>query len=221
MSARERAAGDDRAKKGSTDLVTAKSPSTTKSPVDSFKSDLIEAYTSSHFVHNSWYVRYHLEIVEKIAAELTDLYREADTVLVTALVWLHDLGKTINRADQYRLTLTEGRKKLLAAGFDNSFTDRVITYAEILDKKIDLHTAPLEVQIVSSADGCAHFVGPFFSLWWWENSQKPFGELMTDNKLKALKDWNSKIVLPEARAAFEGRFHVVLEQCGDIPDRFL
>jgi HD domain len=208
-------------RKTGNNLLVAQSPSVRWNLIRSLKKDLIEAYTSVSFVHHEWYVRYHLEIVEKIALELVEKYREADREVVLALVWLHDYGKTIDRRNQYQLTVTEGRKKLLAAGFEESFADLVVRYADLLDRKIDLPAAPIEVQIVSSADGCAHFVGPFFQLWWWENAHKPFHELMADNQRKALKDWNKKIVLPEACAAFESRFRVVMEQCGDMPDHFL
>jgi hypothetical protein len=192
-----------------------------KGMIEGLRNDLIQAYSRTTFIHHEWYVRYHLEIVEKIAIELAGKYHEADQDLVLALVWLHDYGKTIDPQNQYQLTLTEGRKKLIAAGFDDSFTEQVVRYVDLLDKKVDLENAPIEVQIVSSADGCSHFVGPFFQLWWWENAQKPYPELMANNRMKALKDWNKKIVLPEACAAFEGRFRLVLEQCGEMPSRFL
>jgi hypothetical protein len=135
-----------------------------KGMIEGLRNDLIQAYSRTTFIHHEWYVRYHLEIVEKIAIELAGKYHDADQDLVLALVWLHDYGKTIDPQNQYQLTLTEGRKKLIAAGFDDSFTN---------------------------------------------------------NRMKALKDWNKKIVLPEACAAFEGRFRLVLEQCGEMPSRFL
>ena len=147
----------------------------------------------------------------------------ADPDLVSVLVWLHDYGKTIDPARQYELTLSEGRALLDEFGCPAEVTERVVAYLEMIDRsaELDLTTAPIEVQIVSSADGCAHFVGPFFHLWWWEHAGTPYQELMAENRRKMVKDWTRKIVLPEARAAFEGRYRFLREQAGDLPDRFL
>jgi hypothetical protein len=199
----------------------AQPSATRKTLIADLREKLVGAYSRGNFIHHEWYVRYHMEIVEKIADELTGIYPDADRDLVSVLVWLHDYGKTIDPHNQHQLTLTEGRATLTAIGFDDAFTDRVVHYLDLVDKKLDLPNAPIEVRIVSSADGCAHFVGPFFTLWWWENPGIPYRELMAGNRRKALKDWTTKIVLPEARNAFEDRMKLVLEQCGTIPDRFL
>jgi hypothetical protein len=44
---------------------------------------------------------------------------------------------------------------------------------------------------------------------------------MQDNIKKATKDWNKKMVLPEVRKAFEKRYKFLLEQRGQMPERFL
>ena len=170
-----------------------------------------------------WYVKYHLELVERIANELLSVYTSADRELVQTLVWIHDYGKMITSVDDRKATLVQGRQMLLDIGFGTTFVDRVIEYVDIMDRNasIDLRHSPIEVKIVSSADGCSHLVGPFFHLWFWENSTKPFEELMDSNRHKAEAAWERKIVLPEAREAFHARHQVVMELNGNLPEHFL
>lgn len=187
------------------------------------KAQVSEAAANPDFVHHRWFVKWHLEIVEKIAFELLEFYPNADKDLVEVMAWMHDYGKILDFDNQYQTTLTKGKELLRNQGFTEDFVNTVIDNIELLDNKmnVDLHNAPIEVQIVSSADGCSHMVGPFMSVWWLENANKSFEELMMDNKKKLDKDWNRKIVLPEARKAFEDRYKYIQEQSGNLPEKFL
>jgi hypothetical protein len=96
-----------------------------------------------------------------------------------------------------------------------------------MDKKLtlDLTKAPIEVQIVSSADGCSHMVGPFFKIFWNTEIDKDFAgqtldEMLARDLAKLEKDWSRKIVLPEARAAFQKYYEVSICQSGKLPDKF-
>lgn len=197
--------------------------------IDAFKAHIREASSSPDFVHHKWFVKWHLEIVERIALELAEKYPEANRDLVEVMAWLHDYGKILVGFDnQYETTQQAGHEKLIGLGFSADFVEKVLKYVEILDKKleVDLHEAPIEVQIVSSADGCSHLVGPFMQIFWNERSDKTFAgkeyeELMQLNIAKANKDWTRKIVLPEARAAFESRYKHILETSGQLPKKFL
>jgi hypothetical protein len=194
-----------------------------QSKIEAFKQHVRDVSANPEFVHYKWFVKWHLEIVERIAFELCDQYPEADHDLVAVMVWLHDYGKILDFDHEYETTLTEGPKRLAELGFPEDFAHKAVSYIETLDKKLelDLHDAPIEVQIVSSADGCSHMVGPFMHLWWYEHPDKPFEELMADNLRKVEKDWNHKIVLPEARAAFEARYQFICEQSDELPGKFL
>lgn len=192
-----------------------------------FKNHVIEASSNPAFLHHKWFVKWHLEVVEKISLELCDYYPDANRDLVHLMAWLHDYGKILDFDNEYSKTLTAGREKLVELGFSSDTTDKAIGYIEILDKKleIDLHEAPIEVQIVSSADGCSHMTGPFLEIFWNEATDatfagKTFEELMALNLAKVEKDWKHKIVLPEARRAFESRYQFHKQQAGQLPDKY-
>lgn len=196
--------------------------------IQSFKEHVRQIAANPGFTHHKWFVQWHLEIVERIAKELLVHYPQADADLVEVMVWLHDYGKILDFDNQYETTLVAGKAKLLELGFDAEFVQKAIDNIEILDRKLelDLKQAPIEVQIVSSADGCSHMVGPFMYTIWHEGTDstypgKTMEELMAMNIAKTNKDWDKKITLPEARRAFESRHQHLLELAGELPDRFL
>jgi hypothetical protein len=191
--------------------------------LETLKTSVIESASEPGFKHHDWYIDYHMLIVEQIARELLFSYPEADKELVMVLVWLHDYGKILSFEDDKSATLREGRAKLDELGYPAAFIDKAIDYASIIDRKLelDLAGAPIEVRIVSSADGCSHLVGPFMAIYMRDYATKSLDELLTDNSNKAVKDWTRKIVLPEARKAFESRYAMSMEQAGNLPDRYL
>lgn len=192
-----------------------------------FRQHVIETSSNPKFIHHKWFVKWHLEIVDRLAKELLDFYPDADKELVEVMVWLHDYGKTLDFDNQYSTTLTAGKDKLTELGFPDKFVEKAVNYIEILDKKLEvkISEAPIEVQIVSSADGCSHMVGPFLYIFWHEGTDKTFTgkslDELTELTIKKIeKDWSYKIVLPEARKAFEVRRNFLLEQNGNLPEKF-
>ncbi|MFA6268616.1 MAG: HD domain-containing protein [archaeon] len=190
-------------------------------PIKKFKACVVEAASNPNFIHHKWFVKWHLELVDKLASELCDIYKSADRDLVELLVWLHDYGKILDFDKEHETTLLKGKQKLLELGFPKPTILKAIKYVELMDKKDKLDKAPIEVKIVSSADGAAHLIGPFFPIHWYENPKTGIEELMQGHISKALSDWNKKIVLPEIKKAFKTRHEFLLETNGKLPKHFL
>jgi hypothetical protein len=196
--------------------------------IEAFKQHVIIESANPDFLHHKWFVKWHLEVVQKIACELCDRHPEADRDMVELMVWLHDYGKILDFDNEYAKTLVAGPEKLHELGLPPEFIETAVKFVDMTDKKleIDLRQAPLEVKIISTADGCSHLAGPFLKIFWHEGTDKTFTnktleELMAENLRKAKVDWQYKIVLPEARAAFEERFKFICEQSGELPTNFL
>lgn len=189
--------------------------------IKQFKKIVIQAAKRPSFVHHEWFIKYHLNIVEHIALETCTLYPQADKNLVLLLVWFHDYGKIIDFYHEHEITYAAGKKRLLELGFSPALIKKVARYTTIFDKKTLIKHAPIEVQIVSSADGAAHLIGPFYSLYWKEYYQQSQETLMKENKRKGQVDWNQKIVLPEVKKAFLSRHKLLMEHCGSFPKKIL
>lgn len=180
-----------------------------------------EKAKSRRFIHHWWFVKYHLEIVEKIALELCERYPKADRDFVLLLVWLHDYGKIVNYKDQYKATLTAGKDMLFQIGFSEETVKKAIAFMSIFDAKEELDKAPLEIQIVSSADGASHLVGPFYEIFWKEFHEWDYDALLEENRRKLSIDWEKKIVLPEVKKAFALRYRYLMEQFDKLPKNYL
>jgi hypothetical protein len=186
-----------------------------------FKAITKENFSRPDFEYHEWLFEYHLEIVKKIAMELCDIYKDADRDLVEAMVWFHDFGKPLDRKNERAVTVVEGPRVMRECGFPEEFIQKTIEYWKLMEQKndIDIRTTPIEVQIVSTADGASHFTGVFYSSYWADGLS--FTETQEELRAKITKDWERKIVLPEARAAFLGHYNRALEMLGEFPGRFI
>jgi hypothetical protein len=183
--------------------------------IDRVRDKITEMAQDSAFQHHKWYVKHHLLIVEQISLALCDIYPNADRAIVLLLVWMHDYGK-ITRQSTPEATVN-GARFLVDHGVSPELAQTIIHSIEIIDRKDvnELMTATIEIQILSSADGAAHMVGPFFSIYWWENSDRSIAELQSSNRRKLQTDWERKIVLPEVKRAFASRYRDRLSDFDD------
>lgn len=190
--------------------------------ITKFKEIVKTNFRQENFKYHEWMVEYHLDIVERVAMELCDIYNEADRDIVQALVWFHDFGKPIDEENERAVTRTEGPKVMLSCGFPQEFIDKVLEYWELMEKKneIDIRTCPIEVQIISTADGCSHFTGVFYPSYFNEDGDT-FIETQKNLREKIKKDWERKIVIPEAKKAFEVYYKRALELLGEFPEKFI
>lgn len=177
--------------------------------------------TNTSFVHHKWFVQYHLEIVAQIAQELCEKYPNADAFKVMTLAWLHDYEKIIDFDNQYNTELEATQALMEELSFDQAFVAQMMTDINLYNAKEDLSEASIEIQIVSSSDAASHAVGPFMSLYWYENPAMTIEELMAANIHKVTVNWEKKITLPEIKQAF-AKYHTFnLQMAGQLPKKYL
>ena len=175
--------------------------------IEEIRSEVINLCKEQTFVHSTWYVKYHLEIVEAISMELCQIYKDANREWVKLLVWMHDFEKIVSNGSIYKGT--SGKKFLIHHEFPDDAISKILSDIEIFNRKEpkEIKKSSIEIQIVSSADGASHMVGPFYNIYWWENFEKPIEEIIANNLIKISQDWENKIVLPEVKAAFQESFN--------------
>lgn len=188
---------------------------------ETLKNIIIGLAQQPSFRHHQRFVPYHLEIIEQICEELVVRY-ESNRDIVFALVRLHDYSKICSYDEE--TWFEKGYDLLVSCWYTDSISKQIIEYRKLFEQKmsIDLHQAPLEVQIVSSADAMSHYIWPFFSLYRHEHPEKSLEQFFQDNIKKLHKDFERKAVLPEARACIEHRLPLFREwYCGILPTTFL
>lgn len=89
--------------------------------LETLKKEIRYLAQEQKFLHNEWFVQYHIELAEEIATELCDIYTHANKEMVMVLVWFHDYGKIIDFENQHKATQEKGLEKLLELGFDEEF----------------------------------------------------------------------------------------------------
>ena len=194
-----------------------------KNKLEKFKNIVIKNCKNPTFEYKEWFVDDHLIIVERIAMELCDIYKEANREVVFALVWFHDFGKPINRENEYETTKKEGAKEMRNVGLSQDFIEKVLKFWERMEMKneIDISKESIEVQIVSTSDGASHFVGQFYPGFFSDEPKEGIEWVRKELKEKINTDWERKITLPEIKEGFKDRYLKILELLGEYPEKFI
>ena len=182
--------------------------------ITKLKLEIMRLAGDPNFIHHKWFIKYHIEIVEKIALELCDLYPEVDHSLILTIIWMHDYGRFFDRENRHQETLDKAPTLLASLGFTDKFSNQVIEYIKIMDNKAVIASSPIEVQIVSSADAASHLMSPFYSIYFYENPNVELEDILESNVRKLHRDWEKKFILPELRKKLEPRHKFLLEQNG-------
>lgn len=160
--------------------------------------------SDKRFRHHKWFVVWHLQIVETLSKDMAKYYPKADTDTIIALSWMHDYGKIVDYDTQYdHAHIEAGRQEMIRLGFDEAFATKIAESIKIFDRKDHLENESIEIRIVSSADACSHLVGPFLSIYWHENPDTPFEDIMQENARKFGTEWEAKVTIPEAIQAYQ------------------
>lgn len=176
------------------------------------------------FKHHLWYVPYHLEIVEKICIELCEKYPHADREVIFTMVWMHDYPKIISSVQSSEECLqTEWYDMLIKHWFSVTQAAQIVEYILMMDRKHDLwnESVPIEIKIVSSADGLSHMIWPFTLLWLYENPDGEIDDLLSWSMKKLVNDREKKIVLKEIKEQYRQKYEYLLELHGKFRKKFV
>lgn len=172
--------------------------------LENLRTFITEKASNPEFVHHKWFIKWHLELVETLSKDMMKYYPEADETTLIVLSWMHDYGKIIDFANQYYLKYADQCKKVLKnLGFNETFAEMIGESVKLFDKKDHIENESIEIRIVSSADVCSHLIGPWQSLYWHENPDTPFENIMIENVRKMGGEWHLKVTIPEAVATYQ------------------
>ena len=183
--------------------------------IDDLINKVTENCTREDFEYREWFVSYHLRIVEEVALKLAAAYPEADKDLVRVLAWTHDYSKPLTRDKESEKSslLPMVRTALSELSFDETYIANVCSRLEEIESKDTrpIEKASIEAQIISSADGAAHLIGPFFYSYFRNDPSESIIVTMQRVMQKANRDWEKKILLPEARELVRVRYEKLKE----------
>jgi 5'-deoxynucleotidase YfbR-like HD superfamily hydrolase len=166
------------------------------------------------FEYRDWFYDFHLTKVSELALLFAEIYAEVDADTVRVLALVHDFSKPFcsSKEDEKEQLLPMIQKQLLNLKFEQQFIEKIISVIREVESKdtLDMSTASIEAKIVSSSDGASHFFAPFFYSYFRNDKDEYIRDTMRRVVAKARRDWERKIVLPEAKELVRSRYELLL-----------
>lgn len=193
--------------------------------IDTLKKRITEIAAMPDFVHREWYVKWHLQVVERLALELCEHYPQADKEVVEILAWLHDYGMMVDPDNEFMMMQIAGRELLVEVGLPSEMVAKATEALAAINKQdTDPRAVPVEAQILVCADSCSRLIGPYYRIFWNDALDKTYaGKTLEERNridLASIEaDWK-RVTLPVARAAFQECYELNLVQCGKFPAKF-
>lgn len=177
------------------------------------KIKVVENYVVEKFEKNGmkWFVELHLKVVRDFAAKLAEI-KNADRGVVELSVWLHDITHAQNNIpNMHNKVNAEFSKTFLKEkGFDEETIEKVCHCILTHRCKDGYFPETLEARIVATADALSH-IEKFdllleLAFYAKKYSTKEAYEWLSK---KIARDWNDKILVPEAKEMIKHKYEEV------------
>ena len=173
----------------------------------------IEQFARQRFVENGmdWFVKSHIEYVDKLACVLAKKTNANETIVKLA-VWLHDINHKPNDvSSQHHIENSRFARALLTErGFDTA-TVGAVEHCILTHRCKDEHRPrTIEARVIASADAMSH-IENFSVLLFAAFVLKKYtvAEAWAWLSKKIDRDWNEKILIPEGK-------EMVREKCSEV-----
>jgi len=159
--------------------------------------------------------KYHILPVVKNALLLAEKLN-ADQEVVEAAAYLHDIGRVCEREeynpenDHHLLGVEETRKILGGLGCGKEFVEKVAHCVLTHRGRKDPDPKSLEAKIIACADAMAHFDCFLDVFYFFLKTTDSFEQLLEEMEAKMDRNWNKKLILPEAKEIARPKYEAVM-----------
>ncbi len=153
--------------------------------------------------------QYHIKPVSDYSLLLADKL-SADKEIVEIAALLHDIARLKGIRDNHAIAGAEQAAEILSGlGLEAEKIEKIKHAIESHSSRGPIRPQTLEAQIISSADGMAHFDIALLLLH--ESGQKGKTEAEALDKLEKMidKDWNNKMILPQAKEIMLEKYRAI------------